>query len=247
LAVSNLGNGGVNSSIGASSSAPSNLVLAGGALSYIGGDASSDRGFTLQTRSAIDVTDPAATLTLSGVATGPAGFAKGGAGKLVLSGNNTLAGNVAVNGGVLAAGSSQAFGTGTMTVNSGTLDLNNFSNSVAGLIGPGAVSLGAGSLTVTHGYNSSFSGTIGGSGGFIKSGAGQQTLSGCGNSYIGPTTISGGTLIVDCIRDGGVASSIGASTQATSSSPPTASCNIPAGPSPPTAASTWQAAGASST
>src|SRR5690606_7878665 len=86
------------------------------------------------------------------------------------------------------------------------------SNSVAGLNGAGAVSLGAGSLSITHGYNSSFSGAISGSGGLIKSGAGRQTLSGCDNSYIGPTTISGGTLIVDCIRDGGVASSVRAST-----------------------------------
>ncbi|MCS7033880.1 MAG: autotransporter-associated beta strand repeat-containing protein, partial [Phycisphaerae bacterium] len=61
LVVSNLANGGVPSSIGASSSAASNLVLSGGTLKYVGGATSSDRLFSIDA--------PGATLDASG--TGP--------------------------------------------------------------------------------------------------------------------------------------------------------------------------------
>lgn len=211
LAVSTLANGGVNSSIGSSSNDASNLVLNGGALAYTGTSATSDRGFTLQSRSRINVTAANSTLILAGTATGAAGFVKGGAGTLVLAGNNTFAGDVTVDAGILRAGSTQAFSNAIMTVNAASLDLDGYSNSVAGLEGAGAVTLGSGNLTVTYGYSSNFSGAISGSGGFTKSGNGVQYLTGCGSSYSGPTTISGGVLSVDCIRNGGEASSIGAS------------------------------------
>ncbi|MBZ9775003.1 autotransporter-associated beta strand repeat-containing protein, partial [Mesorhizobium sp. CO1-1-8] len=212
LAVGTLANGGLASGIGASSNDSANLILNGGELSYIGATASSDRGFTLQSASTISVTNAASTLTLSGTATGPAGFFKNGAGTLVLAGTNNFAGNVVVNAGVLRAGSTQAFGSAIATVNFGaTLALNNFSNSVAGLAGTGAVSVGSGTLTITHGFNSAFSGAISGTGGLTKSGPGTQTMSGCGNNYSGATTINGGTLSVDCLANGGLASGIGAS------------------------------------
>ncbi|RVI65210.1 autotransporter outer membrane beta-barrel domain-containing protein [Sinorhizobium meliloti] len=216
LAVSHLADGGTNSSIGASSSASANLVLNGGELAYIGDTDASNRGFTLQSASGISVSDPGTTLTLAGTATGAGPLSKNGAGTLVLAGMNNFTGNVTVNDGVLRAGSTQAFGTGIMTVNSATLELAGFSNSVAGLAGTGDVALGSGTLTITHGGNSSFSGVISGSGGLTKSGGGIQTFSGCGNDYTGPTTVSGGRLSVDCIRDGGEASDIGASDAAAS-------------------------------
>lgn len=216
LAVSHLADGGTNSSIGASSSASAKLVLNGGELAYIGDTDASNRGFTLQSASGISVSDPGTTLTLAGTATGAGALSKNGAGTLVLAGTNNFTGNVTVNDGVLRAGSTQAFGTGIMTVNSATLELAGFSNSVAGLAGTGDVALGSGTLTITHGGNLSFSGVISGSGGLTKSGGGIQTLSGCGNDYTGPTTVSGGRLSVDCIRDGGEASDIGASDAAAS-------------------------------
>ena len=211
LAVSKITDGGANSSIGASSSDSANLVLNGGELAYIGGTDASNRGFTLQSASRISVTDAGTTLTLSGTATGSGGFYKNGAGTLMLAGTNNFTGDVRVNDGVLRAGSTQAFGTGVMTVSSATLDLAGFSNSVAGLVGTGDVLLGTGTLTISHGLGSTFSGAISGLGGLTKSGAGAQALTGCGNDYTGPTTVSGGRLSVDCIRNGGVASSIGAS------------------------------------
>src|SRR5690606_24163759 len=47
LSVASIGNGGTASAIGASSADASNLVLESGRLSYSGGDATTDRGFTL--------------------------------------------------------------------------------------------------------------------------------------------------------------------------------------------------------
>ncbi|TPI99681.1 autotransporter outer membrane beta-barrel domain-containing protein [Mesorhizobium sp. B2-8-1] len=97
-----------------------------------------------------------------------------------------------------------------MTVNAGaTLDLNNLSNTVAGLAGAGSVNLGSGTLTVSNGFGLVFSGGVTGTGGLVKSGPGGQTLSGCSSSYDGSTTISGGVLAVSCLNNGGVASSIG--------------------------------------
>jgi fibronectin-binding autotransporter adhesin len=218
LAVSTLANGGANSSIGAASSDASNLVLQGGGeLEYIGGTASSNRGFTLGAGGgAIDVAQNTTTLTLSGLATGAGALTKNGAGTLVLSGTNDYTGTT-VSAGILRAGSTSAFGAGPMTVNTGaTLDLAGFSSAVGRLDGTGNVLLGSATLTVRG--SGSFAGAIAGTGGvtigtFLQ--GINQTFSGCGNSYQGPTTIqSGNTLTVDCLRDGTQASGIGASTSA---------------------------------
>ncbi|WP_181172814.1 autotransporter-associated beta strand repeat-containing protein [Mesorhizobium sp. B2-1-5] len=219
LAVSTLADGGVNSSIGASSNASSNLVLQGGGeLEYIGGTAGSNRGFTLGAGGgAIDVAPSATTLTLSGVATGAGALTKNGAGTLVLSGANNYTGGTVVSAGTLRAGSTGAFGTGLMTVNSGgTLDLAGRANTVGGLSGTGNVQLGGAALT-TNGVGS-FSGAISGTSGVNIGIFGQpsnQTFSGCGNNYQGPTTIqSGSTLNVDCLANGLAPSDIGASSSA---------------------------------
>lgn len=221
LAVTTLTNGGLASSIGMASSDPANLVLAGGRLDYLGATASSDRGITIGAgNGSVGVTDAGAVLTLSGTITssGTGGLFKEGAGTLVLSGTNTYAGGTVVNAGTLVAGSTQAFGAGTaaMTVNSGaTLDLGGFNIRAAGLTGSGTVDLGANTFTSTNG-SQIFTGTITGTGGFTR-GVGNftQGLSGCNNTYTGVTTVSG-LLSIDCIANGGQASSIGASGAASS-------------------------------
>lgn len=73
--------------------------------------------------------------------------------------------------------------------------------------------------TLTLGANNGsgvFSGAIqnGGVVSLVKTGSGTQSLSGTGNSYTGSTTLSGGTLSVTRLVDGGAASSIGQSTNA---------------------------------
>jgi autotransporter-associated beta strand protein len=84
----------------------------------------------------------------------------------------------------------------------GTFDLNGFSQVVdtfsefAG--SPALVKLPAGStLTVgVGGASNTYVGQITGTGAFVKAGAGTQTLSGTSPGFNGPTTVTGGTLIV---------------------------------------------------
>jgi fibronectin-binding autotransporter adhesin len=226
LAAATLVNGGLPSSIGASTSAPANLVLqSGGTLQYTGGTTTTNRGFTLSATGGgggIGVSDPLATLTVSGTATGAGGLTKSGPGTLELSGTNTYTGSTLVSAGTLRAGSTRAFGgvdaagtgVGAMNVAAGaTLDLANNDNWVGGLIGAGNVTLGSATLTINNNANA-FTGVISGTGG-IRIAAGTQVMSGCGNSYAGSTTING-ALSVGCLRDGGEASDIGASTSASS-------------------------------
>src|SRR5690606_28145117 len=95
--------------------------------------------------------------------------------------------------------------------NGAVLDLGGFDVSAAALNGDGTVELGGNTFTSAKG-SGVFTGRITGTGGFTR-GAGSytQVLSGCNNDYTGATTINS-ALSVDCIADGGVASSIGAST-----------------------------------
>jgi fibronectin-binding autotransporter adhesin len=226
LAAAALANGGLPSSIGASTSAPANLVLqSGGTLQYTGGTTTTNRGFTLSATGGgggIGVSDPLATLTVSGTATGAGGLTKSGPGTLELSGTNTYTGSTVVSAGTLRAGSTRAFGgvdaigsyLGPMNVLAGaTLDLANNDNWVGGLIGAGNVTLGSATLTINNNANA-FTGAISGTGG-VTIAAGTQVMSGCGNSYAGSTRIYG-ALSVSCLRDGGQASDIGASTSASS-------------------------------
>lgn len=222
LAVSSIGNGGGSSTLGASSSASVNLVLqSGGELQYTGGSASTDRGFMLASGvGQIDVSQAITTLTVSGVATGAGTFIKDGAGTLVLSGTNTYTGGTTVSSGTLRAGSARAFGstTGAMAVSTGaTLDINGVAGvQVGALTGGGNVTLGSATLTV-GGINSGspgFTGTISGTGGLTKTGGGIQVMTGCSSSYTGITTINGGVLNTDCIRNGNINSGIGASSNA---------------------------------
>lgn len=230
LSVSTLANGGQASGIGASTSASSNLLLDGGELEYTGATASSNRGFTLgDNDGAIDVSNVATTLTLSGTAmntTGAVGtLTKLGAGTLVLSGTNTYNGGTVINAGTLRAGSTQAFGIGggvTLANTTGaTLDLNGFNNTVGFLSGGGAsggnVTLGSATLTL-NGGSATYAGSISGTGGLMRTGGvNTQALVGCNNSYTGVTTITGsGAVSVDCLADGGVNSGIGASSNAAS-------------------------------
>src|SRR5690606_6792180 len=197
-----------------------------GTLSYTGPGATSDRTWTSQGTTAI-VNDGTGALTLSGplsfVAGGQAdhltlGGSYGGAstfageisgagnligngsGTWVLGGANTYTGALTVESGTLQAGSAQAFGTATaVTVNGGTLDLDDLAFEFPTLAGSGGiVDLGTADLTLNAGtgVSSSYAGGIVGSGGLIKRGASTQTLSGA-NAYTGATTVGGGTLRLD--------------------------------------------------
>ncbi|NID14716.1 autotransporter-associated beta strand repeat-containing protein [Luteibacter yeojuensis] len=213
LSTGALSNGGQPSGIGAGSSAPSSLILqTGGGLEYTGADTTTDRGFTLAGGIGhVDVDNAGTTLTDSGTVTGVGNLYKDGAGTLVLSGANNYTGGSTVTAGILRAGSNQAFGTGPMTVNAGgTLDAATFQLGIGGLNGAGNVTLGSGSQLTING-NGTFTGSISGAGGLVIGSGRTQAMNGCGNSYTGPTTISGGNLITDCLANGGQASGVGAS------------------------------------
>ncbi|MGN7726536.1 autotransporter-associated beta strand repeat-containing protein [Luteimonas sp. 22616] len=226
LATDCLADGGAASGIGASSSAPSSLVLSNGVLNYTGGTVTTDRGFTVAGTGAVRVDAAATTLDFTGNIVGTGGLRKDGPGTLVLSGVNSSTGNARVTGGILRAGSTTALGSGALTLDNTAgvlLDLDGFDNSVGFLAGGGAtgggIELGGATLTINAGNslaNANYAGAITGSGDLVKNGGSIQQLSGCASSYDGVTTINGGTLAVACLEDGGANSSIGSSSAAAS-------------------------------
>lgn len=129
--------------------------------------------------------------------TGTGGLTKTGTGTFTLMGVNTYMGATMVDGGTLQLGIADALPDGTaVTVAMGaTLDLNDFSDTIASLSGAGNVDLGTGFLTTGDATNTEFSGIISGTGGIIKEGTGTFTLSGM-NTYSGGTAINDGILFV---------------------------------------------------
>ena len=134
--------------------------------------------------------------TFGGVISGAGSFVQMGAGTTTLTATNTYAGATAVNAGTLQAGAANAFSAvSAFTVASGaTLDLASLNQTIGSLAGAGSVTLGSATLT-TNGDNTStiFSGTIAGTGGLTKIGAGTLTLSGA-STYSGATAVNAGTL-----------------------------------------------------
>ena len=209
LAVSSIANGGVASSIGASTADPSNLVIESGTLEYTGATAATDRGFTLVNGGpsrTIQITDGNANLTFSGVVSGPddAGFIKTGAGTLTLANAaNTYTGVTTVSGGTLSvntlANGGVASGIGAATADPANLVLQNAGGlqytggtvaSDRGLtLGTGNGRIGVSNAATTLTLSSAAIG----SGGLIKEGTGTLLLSGT-NLYAGGTTITAGTL-----------------------------------------------------
>ena len=133
---------------------------------------------------------------------GAAGIVKTGAGVMVLSGTNTYRGPTTVGGGILRAGSTQAFGTNSGVTLSNVVgtqfDLNGYNNTVGSVQGGGTNggNITLGTATLTAGGNNSntvFAGNITGTGGITKVGTGTWTLVGS-NGYSGTTLISAGTL-----------------------------------------------------
>jgi len=218
LSVTNLANGGSPSAIGASSANSTNLVLAGGTLSYAGSAVSINRGYSIQTNSTIDAES---NLTLSGsVTTVPgAGFVKTGPAQLAYSGTNANAlagtqGYDVTEGAVLLTGS----GPGATNTIGGLLDINSTNAVAAAVYVTNAVlnvqggldvaqAFGAGTLTVNSGGVLNGSGTVDvGDGGGVSPSTGTvsqvggvisssgQMWVGQGNSGVGYYNLSGGTL-----------------------------------------------------
>ena len=144
LSVNTIANGNSPSSIGASSSSATNLTLIGSTLQYTGGNASTDRGMTLNgAADTVQVVTSGTTLAFAGNAiTGPAALTKYGPGTLTFNVPNTYTGGTVVSNGVLALGANTAnwdgvAGSGVgptnepVTFYGGTLQLFGYAGSTA--------------------------------------------------------------------------------------------------------------------
>jgi len=190
LSVALLANGGSNSSIGASTSAAANLVLGGGTLRYTGGNATTNRDFTLTsaTTSTIDVTVPANNLTISGGSAATSGaLTKSGFGTLTLSGTNNHTGGTTVNQGTLVATTAASLPTsGTLSVGNGGrfsmvngTAVNSYVTDSLSLVGGSQMAfdwVGAASDTLTSTNAATASGIVGIQLNPVSSPSGTQTL-----------------------------------------------------------------------
>lgn len=140
------------------------------------------------------------TLNISGALVGTGGITVQGDGLLALSNaaNSYTGATTVVAGSALMGGVANAFAaSGSVAVN-GTLDLsqNNLNQTANSLSGSGSILLGSATLTATNdATNTTFSGSISGTGALNKTGPGTLTLSGTSSDYSGGTTVSAGTLI----------------------------------------------------
>jgi len=154
---------------------------------------------------------------------GATSFAKGGTGRVALTGANSYTGGTTISGGTLAvdsvANGGVASGLGASSATSANLVIESGTLEYTG-VGAGTTDRG---FTLVNGGpsriiqvdsgNLSFGGVVVGSddAGFSKTGTGTLTLANAANTYTGVTTISAGTLSVNTLANGGVASGIGAS------------------------------------
>ncbi len=167
--------------LGAGSETVGAVTLNNGSI--VDGSLVSASGFTVKNGSA------SAQLAGTGV------LAKQGSGTVTLSGANTYSGATTVSAGTLVlSGGAALSDTNAVSVSAlGTLSLLN-NEAIGSLAGAGVVALDVNTLTVgASNANSTFSGVLGGSGGLVKTGAGQLTLSGS-NTFSGGATVQGGTL-----------------------------------------------------
>jgi len=138
----------------------------------------------------------------SGTLSGSGSLTKAGAGVFTLSGSNSYSGGTRVSAGTLQIGNANALGTGAVTMNAGTLDLNGANLSAGAISGSTGAAITNNSsnpaslTTVIAGGSALYAGAIvdgTGTVALVKSGTGALTLSGS-NNYSGGTTIVGGTL-----------------------------------------------------
>ncbi|WP_246681601.1 autotransporter-associated beta strand repeat-containing protein [Mesorhizobium sp. B2-4-3] len=166
---------------------------------------------------------------------GPTSFTVGGTGGstgtgvVALTGSNSYTGATTVSGATLAfnsvANGGAASGIGASSSASSNLVIENgtlrYTGATASTDRGFTLVNGGPSRTfeVTNAAtNLTFSGQVTSpdDAGFTKTGAGTLTLTNASNDYVGVTTITGGTLAVSTLADGGQASGIGAASNASS-------------------------------
>ena len=149
-------------------------------------------------------------LTLTGGIGGVGGLTKIGAGTLTLSGANSYAGGTTIDAGTLAVSSDGNLGaaSGGLTFDGGTL------RALGSIASARSIVLNAGGGTLdANGNQVLLTGTIGGVGGLVATGAGTLTL-GQINAYGGATTIDAGARLA-LSGSGSIASSSGVAANGT--------------------------------
>lgn len=226
VSVNAVADGGVASPLGAASSATGNLTFNGGKLQYTGATGSTTHGATLNAGGgALEVTNPATTLTVSGAIAGTSGGAltKIGNGTLALSGVNTFNGATTVSAGTLAISGGNCLSDSNTVIVADVVGaaLTVGASETIGSLAGGGLNGGnatiAGTLTL-GGDNSStaFGAPISGTGGLTKIGAGTFTLTN-GNSFTGSLIVKSGTVVLDTggVINNSTFNSIGSSTNDT--------------------------------
>ena len=191
----------------ASPSAP--LTFTGNGTLRAGADGillNSNRNITVNSGGTATIDTQAFDISIAGAINNQGGLAKAGAGTLTLMGSINGSGNFFLTSGGLAINNREQGAPGASLVMSGNTTLGPHRAQypaivVAGLAGRCGriatgqqVLLGGNSLkTGLDNSNTTFSGTISGSGGLIKSGNGTFTLAGT-NIFGGGTTLNGGEL-----------------------------------------------------
>lgn len=183
------------------------ITFTGGDNKITFGNATSGLTGNIDVTGSLTFDQSSVNTTVDNNITGTGSVSKTGPATVKLSGDNTYTGGTTLNEGTLMAGSSTAFGTGSVGVASGaTLDINGQSlviGSLSDVSGAGGTVTNAdtvaNSLTV-GGDNSSttFSGVIEDGVhalGLIKEGTGTFTLAGT-NTYSFGTVVTGGTLAI---------------------------------------------------
>lgn len=175
-----------------------NEYVVGLGLTWFAGTQYGNGVFTLTSATdSFDVDLPLTNQNASNTGWDGTTLTKNGAGTLILSAVNTYTGATLVNGGTLQMGVTDAIKTSSaVTLASGTtLDLNNFNQTMNNLSGAGNIMLGSGTLTMINNNDATLSGVISGTGGLVKQGTGNLTLSNAsGTSAVDSVDVSGGGL-----------------------------------------------------
>ncbi|KQY92234.1 hypothetical protein ASD21_12455 [Caulobacter sp. Root1455] len=116
-----------------------------------------------------------------------------GGGNLTLSGAYSRTGLLTNDGGLVTIANLSA--DSRLNLKGDAFALASGAKTTGGLSGDADLDIGAGTLTIVQINGSSYSGDLTGAGGLTKSGAATLTLSGAA-TYAGPTTVSGGKLLL---------------------------------------------------
>ncbi len=126
--------------------------------------------------------------TFTDIISGTGSLTKQGTGTLTLSGSNTYSGGTTISDGVLQLSADNQLGSGTLTLDGGTLRNTSFyTETNATILNTGTTS------TIDAANTLAYTGVISGDGNLIKTGTGDLALMG-NNTYTGTTTISAGLL-----------------------------------------------------